>query len=77
MKPFARALSRPMLEKQTLTRSLDFGYLDDLRETSHKGLRSYRKGKEKIGEIEDDFTAVTNTSSTPKRRVLIDESIDA
>ena len=66
-----------MLEKQTLTRSLDFAYIDDLREESHQGLQSYRKQTKKIGAIEDDFTAVTNTSSTPKRRVLIDESIDA
>ena len=66
-----------MLEKQTSTRSLDFGYIDDLREASHQGLRPYRKEKKKIGTIEDDFRAVTNTSSTPKRRVLIDESIDA
>ena len=66
-----------MLEKQSLTRSLDFGYLDDPREESHQGLKPYRREKKKIGAIEDDFTAVTNTSSTPKRRVLIDESIDA
>ena len=66
-----------MLEKQTLTRSLDFGYIDGLREESHQGLRPYRKEKKQIGAIEDDFSAVTNTSSTPKRRVLIDESIDA
>ena len=66
-----------MLEKQTLTRSLDFGYIDDLREASHQGLRPYRKQKKKIGAIEDDFIAVTNASSTPKRKVLIDESIDA
>ena len=66
-----------MLEKQTLTRSLDFGYIDGLSEKSHQGLRQYRNEKKKIGAIEDDFTAVTNTSSTPKTRVLIDESIDA
>ena len=66
-----------MLEKQTLARSLDFGYIDDLREESHQGLRPYRKEKKKIGAIEDDFTAVTNTKSTPKRTVLIDESNDA
>ena len=66
-----------MLEKQTLTRSLDFGYIDGLREESQQGLGPCRKDKEKIEAIEDDFTAVTNTSSTPKRRVLIDESIDA
>ena len=66
-----------MLEKQTSTRSLDFGYIDGLREESHQGLRPYRKEKKKIGAIDDDFTAVTNTSSIPKRKVLIDESIDA
>ena len=53
------------------------GYIDDLREESQQGLGPCRKDKEKIEAMEDDFTAVTNTSSTPKRRVLIDESIDA
>ena len=66
-----------MLEKQTLTRSLDFDYIDDLREASHQGLKPYGKQKKKIGAIEDEFRAVTITSSTPKRRVLIDEIIDA
>ena len=66
-----------MLEKQTLTRSLDFGYIDELRKESHQGLGPCRKDKKKTEVIEDELITVTSTSSTPKRRVLIDESIDA